>query len=309
MKSGSRLESVLDSGKFAVTAELGPPRGNLNEKVDAKAKMLGDIVDAINVTDNQTAVVRLSSMAVSARLVSLGHEPVLQMVTRDRNRIALQSDVLGAASLGIKNMLCLSGDHQSFGNQKHAKGVYDIDSLQLIAAVKRIRDEGMILDSGDPLEGEVRMFIGAAENPFAEPREFRPLRLRKKAEAGADFIQTQCIYDISLFREFMKEVTDLGLHERCHILAGVTPLKSYRMASYMAERVAGVVIPESILRRMKDAPEGKGAETGIAICCELIEELRSIEGVHGLHLMAIEWESRVREILEKTGLLPADRDL
>jgi len=303
MKSRSRLEQALTEGRFAVTAELGPPQGNDAEAVKKKAAYLKGCVEAVNVTDNQSAVVRMSSLAASAILVGEGLEPVYQMTCRDRNRIAMQSDILGATALGIRNMLCLSGDHQSFGNQPHAKGVFDLDSTQLVQAARRMRDEQRILDSDKELEGSVPLFIGGAANPFAQPIEFRALRFGKKVDAGLDFVQTQCIFDMGIFRNWMKTVRDMGLHERCYILAGVIPLKSVGMAKYMAHKIAGVIIPDEILRRMSDAPKGKAAEEGIRICCELMEELREMEGVHGIHLMAIEWEHRVPEILERADLL------
>jgi methylenetetrahydrofolate reductase (NADPH) len=304
MKSGSNLEKVLTAGHFAVTAELGPPAGSDVEFVHAKAELLRGAVDAVNVTDNQTAVVRMSSVAVSALLARMGIEPVMQMVCRDRNRIAMQSDILGASALGIRNLTCLTGDHQAFGNQAGAKKVYDIDSVQLVAMVKRMRDERRLLGSDEELAGTVPMFIGAAANPFAKPYEFRALRLAKKVEAGADYVQTQCVYDVAMFAEWMKAVRDLGVHTKCRILAGVTPLKSAGMTRYMAENVPGIIIPDAIRKRMNDAPKGKGAETGLAICAEIIEQLRGIEGVAGIHIMAIEWEQKVREIVQTAKLLP-----
>ncbi len=304
MKAGSNLEKVFASGGFAVTGELGPPKGNDGEVVKKKAAMLKGFVDAVNITDNQTAVVRMSSIAAATIALQAGIEPIMQMVCRDRNRIAMQSDLLGATAFGLKNILCLSGDHQSFGNQPGAKNVYDIDSMQLISTVKRMRDEKKLLNSDDVLEGEVKMFIGAAENPFAEPFEYRAYRLKKKVEAGVDFIQTQCIYDMKIFREWMKVVCDLGLNEKCYIMAGVTPLKSAGMTKYMASKVPGIIIPQEIIDRMSAAPKDKAAEEGIKICCEQIQELREIKGVAGIHLMAIEWEHRSGEIIEKAGLLP-----
>ena len=304
MKSGSNLEKVLCAGHFAVTAELGPPTGVDVALVEKKAELLRGAVDAVNVTDNQTAVVRMSSLAVSTLLVRMGIEPVMQMVCRDRNRIAMQSDIIGASALGIRNLTCLTGDHQAFGNQSGAKKVYDIDSVQAVAMVKRLRDEKRLLGSEEEMPGSLPMLIGCAANPFAKPYEFRALRLAKKVEAGADYVQTQCVYDVAMFAEWMKAVRDLGLHERCRILAGVTPLKSAGMTRYMAESVPGIIIPPEIIKRMSDAPKGKGAETGLAICREIIEQLREIEGVAGIHIMAIEWEQKVREIVQAAGLLP-----
>lgn len=304
LKADGNLERILAAGGFAVTAELGPPQGNDIEVVRKKAGLLKGAVDAVNITDNQTAVVRMSSIATGLIAQQSGLEPVIQMVCRDRNRIAMQSDILGATALGIKNLLCLSGDHQMFGNHPNAKNVFDIDSIQMVAMVKRLRDHNRLLDSDQELQGRVRLFIGAAANPFAEPLEFRPLRLRKKVEAGVDFIQTQCIFDLQVFRRWLDAVRDLGLDRRCHILAGITPLKSVGMARYMAKNVAGMIIPEAIIRRMSGVAKNQGAEEGIRICCEQIAQLREMEGVHGVHLMAIEWEHRVPEILERAGLLP-----
>jgi methylenetetrahydrofolate reductase (NADPH) len=302
MKSGSNLEKILDKGEFAVTGELGPPKGNDVAVIKRKAEYLRGNVDAVNVTDNQTSIVRMSSIATSALLIQVGLEPVMQMVTRDRNRIAIQSDIFGATALGIKNMLCLSGDHQIFGNQKEAANVFDIDSIQLVQCVKTMRDEGTLLGGEEKIEGEIKLFIGAAANPFADPFEFRVVRLAKKVKAGVDFIQTQCIYDLDRFKEWMGMVRNRGLHEKVHILGGVTPLKSGGMARYMAKNVAGIIIPDAIIERMVKAKEP--AQEGIKICVEQIEQLREITGVHGIHLMAIEWEEKVREITKAAGLLP-----
>ncbi len=303
MKSGSNLEKVFEKGEFAVTAELGPPKGNDVEVVYEKAKYLKGVVDAVNVTDNQTAIVRMSSIATSKIIMDLGLEPVMQMTCRDRNRIGMQSDIFGATALGIKNCLCLTGDHQRFGNEIDSKNVYDLDSIQLLSVLKTMRDEGKTL-GGEEIEGDVKLFVGAAANPFGDPFEFRVIRLAKKVKAGADFIQTQVIYDMDRFREWMKMVRDMGLHERTHIMAGVMPLKSGGMARYMAKNVAGVTIPDEIVKRMVAAPKGKGAAEGIKICIETIEQLKEIEGVHGVHIMALEWEHRVPEICEEAGLLP-----
>jgi methylenetetrahydrofolate reductase (NADPH) len=215
----------------------------------------------------------------------------------------MQSDILGAYAHGIRNMLCLSGDHQQFGNHPLTKGVFDIDSIQLVQMVKRMRDDKTFLN-GDEIDGAPQLFIGAAANPFAEPFEWRVHRLAKKISAGADFIQTQCIYDMKLFREWMKQAGDMGLTEKVHILAGVTPLKSAGMARYMATNVSGITIPVDIIDRMAKAPKGAGAEEGIKICLEQIEELKEIKGVHGIHLMPIEWEHRVPEIAERAKLIP-----
>ena len=303
MKTESKLEKILEKGKFAVTGECGPPKGANAEVIKRKAKIIKDYVDAVNVTDNQTSIVRLSSIASCAILKQEGLEPIMQMVTRDRNRIAIQSDIFGAYALGIRNILCLTGDHQTFGNHPQSKNVFDMDSIHLIQTVKMMRDEGKIL-SGDEIDGELKMFIGAASNPFADPFEFRVVRLAKKVKAGCDFIQTQCIYDLNKFEEFMKMVRDRGLDKKVHILAGVTPLKSVGMAKYMKEKVAGIDIPDELIDRMKGVPKEKRADEGIKICVETIKRLKEIEGVAGVHIMAIEWEEMVPRIAEEAGLLP-----
>jgi len=303
VSNGLSLKKILGQGHFAVTAECGPPKGADGDAVLKKAELLRGKVDAINVTDNQTAIVRMSSLASCALIRSAGLEPVLQMVVRDRNRIALQSDILGASALGIRNVLCLSGDHQIFGNQPHAVGVFDLDSIQFIQAVKKMRDEGVIL-GGEPLTRAPHLFIGAAANPFGDPLRFRVVRLGKKIKAGADFIQTQCIYNIERFEKWIAEARDRGLTEKAYILGGVTPLKSARMAQYMRERVAGMDVPEHVIKRMEGVPRNRQREEGIQICVETIQQLREIPGVKGVHIMAIEWEEAVGEIVERAGLLP-----
>jgi methylenetetrahydrofolate reductase (NADPH) len=303
MKTESRLEQILNAGQFAVTSECGPPRGAEPGVIRKKGELLKGFVDAINVTDNQTSVVRMSSIAACVILKAMGLDPIVQMVTRDRNRIALQSDILGAAALGMNNLLCLSGDHQTFGDDPQAKNVFDLDSIQLIQLVKRMRDEG-IFPSGKKIEGPPKMFIGAAENPFAEPFAIRPLRLAKKVDAGVDFIQTQCIYNHDRFEKFMDEVRNLGLHKEVKILAGVTPLKSAGMAKFMKKNVAGMDIPDAVIKRLADAPKEEQSAVGIEVCVESIRRLRQVEGIAGVHVMAIEWEQKVPEIVEKAGLLP-----
>jgi methylenetetrahydrofolate reductase (NADPH) len=303
MKSGSNLEKVLCAGKFAVTGELGPPRGADVEAVKEKAKHLRGMVDAINVTDNQTAVARMASLATSAVLVQEGLEPNFQMVCRDRNRIAMQADVLGASALGIRNMLCLSGDHQIFGDDPKCKKVFDLDCIQLIALVKKMRDECKFM-SGKDVTKPPKMFIGAAANPFAEPYEFRVHRLAKKVVAGADFVQTQCIYNMERFREWVKQANDMGLTEKVFVLAGVTPMKSLGMARYMKNNVPGLDVPDWVIDRLKGVEKSKQAAEGIAICCEQIAEMKEMKGIAGVHLMCIEWEQKVPEIVEKAGLLP-----
>ncbi|MBU4277017.1 MAG: methylenetetrahydrofolate reductase [Proteobacteria bacterium] len=303
MKSDSNLEKVLAAGHFAVTGELGPPRGANLQAIKDKATHLKGMVDAVNVTDNQTAVVRMASWAVSLVLREMGMEPNYQMVCRDRNRLAMQSDILGAAALGINTMLCLSGDHPSFGDHPQAANVHDIDSIQQIQMVTTMRDQGRF-QGGAEIDTPPRMFVGAAANPFGDPFELRVLRLGKKVAAGADFIQTQCIYNMERFAEYMRQAVDMGLTEKTKVLAGVTPLKSAGMARYMAKKVPGMDVPDEVVKRIADQPKEKQAEEGIKLLCEQIEQLREMPGVAGIHLMAIEWEHRVPEIVERAGLLP-----
>ncbi len=303
LKSGSNLEKILKAGHFAFTGELGPPRGSSAEEVIKKAQHLKGMVDAVNITDNQTAMVRMSSWAASLLLIKEGLEPNFQMVCRDRNRLAMQSDILGAYAHGIRNMLCLSGDHQKFGDHPQAKGVFDIDSMQLIAMVKKMRDESKFMGGAD-LEGAPRMFIGAAANPFAEPFEWRVHRLAKKINAGVDFIQTQCIYNMEKFREWIRQANDMGLTEKVYILAGVTPMKSVGMAKYMKNKVPGMDVPDDVIKRLQGAEKGHVAAEGIDMACEQIQEFKEMKGVAGVHLMAIEWEHKVPEIAEQAKVLP-----
>lgn len=308
MKADSNLERILTEGKFAVTAELGPPKSADAEVISKKAGILKGKVDAVNITDNQTAIVRMSSIGAAKLSLDKGIEPIMQMVCRDRNRIAMQSDILGAYALGIKNMLCLTGDHQKFGNHPTSKNVFDLDSLQLLQMVKNMRDN-KVFQCGEEIRNskkapivEPKMFLGAAENPFAHPYEFRAIRLAKKVRAGADFIQTQCIFDIPRFKEWMKEVVDMGVHEKVFILAGVMPIKSPKVIEYMKNNVAGMSIPDALVQRMKGASDPK--EEGVNFVVELINEVKQIEGIRGVHIMAVEWEEVVPTIVERAGLLP-----
>ncbi len=301
MKSGSNLEKVLEAGHFAVTAEVGPPKGTSASVIQKKGDILKSYCDALNVTDNQTAIVRMSSLSGCVILIRMGIDPVMQMVVRDRNRIAIQSDILGAVALGIRNLLCLSGDHQKFGNHPTAKNVYDIDSIQLVKTVKTMRDEKKFL-CGENISGEVPLFIGAVENPFADPFEYRVIRLAKKVQAGADFIQTQAVYDVGKFARWMEMVRDQGLDKQVHILAGVIPIKSVGMARYMRDNVSGVSVPNEIVTRLEDAKDVK--EEGVKITLEIIEQIKEIDGIHGIHIMAVAWEDIVPVIAERAGLLP-----
>jgi len=302
MVKQSNLERVLSEGKFAVTAEIAPPKGADPSKILGKAEIVKGFVDAFNITDNQTAVVRLSSMGGSCLLLNMGLEPIMQVTCRDRNRIALQSDVLGAASVGIKNILFLTGDHQLFGNHPDARGVYDLDSIQLIQIVKNMRDSGIFQNGDEILAGNPDIFIGAAANPFADPFEFRVDRLEKKIDAGVDFIQTQSVFNVDRFSLWMDEICSRGLDKHVHILAGVTPLKSLRMTERMKFHVPGVDIPDSFYDRMKSASDPK--EEGYNIALELIENVKSIKGVHGLHITALFWEDIVPSLMKDSELLP-----
>jgi len=305
MKSGSNLEKVLASGEFGVTAELGPPKSADPEVIIKKGNILKGYADAVNLTDNQTAIVRMSSIAAGAILIREGlPEPVMQMVTRDRNRIAMQSDILGASALGIKNILCLAGDHQCHGNHPGSKNAYDIDSIQLLAMVKGMRDDKVVQCGEEIEEVEPKMFIGAASTPLGDPKEIRAMRLAKKVNAGADFIQTQAVYDVPAFAAWMEQVRDMGLHEKTHILVGIIPIKSSGMARYMDSSVPGVSVPGDIMKRMKGLKGRKAGREGIKITIELIQQVRELEGIHGVHIMAIEWEDRVPEIAKGAGLLP-----
>jgi len=301
MKPISKLHESLLNGEFAVTGECGPPRGANKDVIDEKVALLNGHVTAVNVTDNQTAIVRMSSIAASTHLINAGLEPVMQMVCRDRNRIAIQSDIMGAYSLGIRNILCLSGDHQNFGSQPDAMNVFDIDSTNLIRTVKDMRDTGKDM-SGFELDVAPQMFIGAAANPFADPFEYRVLRLGKKIDAGVDFIQTQCIYSMDRFKEWIRRANEEGLSERVYILGGVTPMRTAGMARYMNNKVAGMDVPEALIKRMDGVDKKDQANEGIKICLETIQELKEMKGVHGVHIMAIEWEEVVGQIVEQAGL-------
>jgi len=298
----SDLEKVLSEGGFAVTAEIGPPKGSDPEKIRSKGEIVKGYADAFNVTDNQTAVVRMSSVAGCSILLDMGLEPVMQITCRDRNRIALQSDVLGAAAVGVKNILFITGDHQSSGNHPGAKGVYDIDSMQLIQIVKNMRDEGVFQSGDELLAGRPEVFIGAAANPFADPFDVRVDRLEKKILAGADFIQTQSIFNVDKFNLWMDEVRSRGLDKKVHILAGLTPLKSLRMTERMKFHVPGVEISEDIYDRMKNATDVK--EEGYSISLDLINVVKKIKGVHGIHITALFWEDIVPSLVKESGLLP-----
>ncbi|OGO72170.1 MAG: 5,10-methylenetetrahydrofolate reductase [Chloroflexi bacterium RBG_19FT_COMBO_62_14] len=306
MKSGSRLERVLRSGRFAVTAELNPPDTADPQAVYDRALVLASVCDAINATDASGANVHMSSVGMCALLTRAGYEPVMQVSCRDRNRIAIQGDLLGAAAMGVRNLLCLTGDGVQAGDQPESKPVFDLDSISLLRTARVLRDEGRFL-SGRQLEAAPKFFLGAAANPFAPPLEFRPLRLAKKVEAGADFIQTQFCFDMKLMRRYMEAVRELGLHERVFILAGVGPLRSAKTAEWLRSRVPGVVIPDEVIHRLRRVPLEKQREEGKRLCIEIIQELQEIDGVSGVHVMAYRQEELVAEIIEESGLLPRRR--
>jgi methylenetetrahydrofolate reductase (NADPH) len=302
-KSAGRLEKVLRSGRFAVTAELNPPDSADPQEVYDAALVLSGAVDGINATDASGAHCHMSSVAICALLTRAGYEPVLQVSCRDRNRIAMQGDVLGAAAMGVHNVLCLTGDDVTVGDQPQARRVFDFDSLHLLRTIKIMRDEGQFL-SGRKLTVPPRLFLGGASNPFVPPYDWRPLRLAKKIAAGADFIQTQYCFDVGRFKQFMARVRDLGLDEQVFILVGVGPLRSEKAAEFMRTKVPGVVIPDEIVERLRKTTKEHKQEEGKRICIEIIEQVREIEGVAGVHVMAYRQEELVTEIIEESGLLP-----
>ncbi|MCK6626636.1 MAG: methylenetetrahydrofolate reductase [Anaerolineae bacterium] len=303
MRAGSRLERVLRSGRFAVTAELNAPDSADPNDVYKNALVLAEVCDAINATDGSGANCHMSSMGCCALLTRAGYEAVLQISCRDRNRIAIQGDILGAAAMGVKNILCLTGDDVSNGDQPQAKRVFDFDSIQLLRVAKLMRDQGVFL-SGRKLTTPPKLFLGAAENPFVPPLDWRPLRLGKKVEAGADFIQTQYCFDVPRLQQFMQRVRDLGLHERVYLLIGVGPIRNEKVAEFMRTKVPGVWIPDAVVDRLVKTPKERKVEEGIQLCIEIIQQIRQIEGVHGVHLMAYRQEEMVAEIIKRAGLLP-----
>ncbi len=326
---GSALEKALTAGHFVATGELGPPQNADRHEIEHKAQFLKGIVESVNITDNQTAVVRMSSISVAVLLMELGIEPNIQMTCRDRNRIAIQADLLGAYALGCRNLLCLTGDHQTFGNHPQSKNVHDLDSISLLQMCRDLRDS-KVFQCGDAIKGqEPRFFLGAAANPFADPFDFRPYRLGKKVRAGANFVQTQIIFNVPKFAEYMRRVVDLGLHEQTYILAGVAPIRSLGGAKYMATKVPGMEVDPDYIERMRNSTQGlpslqeikamgdpqeakearrlrkEAAENeGIKICVEVINACKKTEGVAGVHIMAIEWEEAVDEIVKQAQIGP-----
>ncbi len=298
-RAGGRLERVLTDGGFAVTAEIAPPGSADPAEVRRIAALLRDSTDACNVTDCQRAMVRMSALAAAVLASQEGVEPVLQLVLRDRNRIALQADLLGAGSLGIRNVVCMRGDPPHIGNERDAAGVYDLSTEEFLSTARDLRDQG-ILRGGDRVEVAPKLFLGATANPFGGSLEESFENLRGKVSAGADFIQTQAIYDVDRFEEWMRLVRKEWLHEHVHILAGVIPLRSAKMAHFMAEKVPGVVVPREILHRMSSAPDPKAE--GMSIALRTLKALQSIEGVHGVHLMAVNWEDAIPTLVRDAGL-------
>jgi methylenetetrahydrofolate reductase (NADPH) len=299
----SRLERVLRSGRFAVTSELNPPDSADPQEVYDAAVVLSGVCDGVNAVDASGANCHMSSVAICALLTRAGYEPVFQISCRDRNRIAIQGDLLGAAAMGVRNVLCITGDDVTAGDQPQAKRVFDLDSIQLLHMARIMRDNGVFL-SGRKLTVPPALFLGAAENPFVPPYDWRPLRLGKKIAAGAQFIQTQYCFDIPRLQTFMQRVRDLGLHDKAFILVGVGPLRSVGVAEFMRTKVPGVYIPDAVVDRLKGVPKNKQRVEGKRICVEMIQQVREVAGVAGVHIMAYRQEELVAEIIEEAGLLP-----
>jgi len=304
LKSGSNLEKLLRAGEFVVCGEMSPPQSVDSGSIAKKCSYFKGYVDAVNLTDNQTAIVRMSSVVSSYLALSGDVEPIMQLTCRDRNRLAMQSDILGAYALGIRNILCLTGDHQKFGNHPDAKGVFDLDAIQVVQMVKKMRDEKQFL-CGEEMKQEPRMFIGAAANPCGEPFEMRILNLIKKAAAGADFIQTQPVFDVPGFERWMKVARDEGLDKEVFILAGVMPVRSVKALLYMKESVPGMRIAPEYVKRLEPITEKEAAmEEGVRIAVEIMQQLRQIQGIAGIHIMPVMWESITPRLVEEAGLLP-----
>ncbi len=300
----SRLQRVLNAGQFAVTIEIAPPIGPDRIDIEQQIELLHDYADAFNVTDNQSARVRTSSLAVCIMIRQAGFDPILQITCRDRNRLSIQSDLLGASVHGIVNVLALSGDHPGSGDHPHVKSVFDIDSINLLKVIRMMRDDH-VFDNGAAIpQPAPSYFIGAAANPFAPPHDFRPVRLAKKVAAGAQFVQTQLVYNVPRFREYMKRVVNMGLHEQTAILAGVGPIRSEKSAVFMKTRVAGMDVPDEIIRHLKGLNKKNAERVGLDICVEIAEEVRQIEGVRGLHLMAVSGASNLPGLVSRLGLHP-----
>ena len=298
--SPGRFERVLRAGQFAVTSELAPPDSADPEEVYRRARIFDGYVDAINATDGSGANCHMSSLAVCALLTRVGYAPVMQISCRDKNRIAIQGDILGGAAMGVCNLLCLTGDGVQAGDHPQALPVFDLDSLTLLETARTLRDEHHFL-SGRKISFAPRVLLGAAANPFAQPTAWRAQRLAKKVDAGAQFVQTQFCYDVPLLREFMRQVEDLGLLDRVFILVGVGPLRSAKAAEWIRSHVPGVHIPDEVIARLAGAADA--ALEGRRLCIELIQEIRALRGVHGVHLMAYRQEETVAEIIDRSGVL------
>lgn len=298
--SHGRLERILRRGEFAVTAELNPPDSADPNDVYERAAIFDGWVDGINAVDASGANCHMSSVGICALLTRMGYAPIMQIACRDKNRIAIQGDVLGAAAMGVANILCLTGDGVQAGDQPGAKPVFDLDCMSLLETVRTMRDEQKFL-SGRKLTSPPRVFLGAAINPFAPPYEFRALRLAKKIAAGAQFVQSQYCYDVPMLVEYMKRVRDLGLHEQCYILIGVGPLASARTARWMRANVPGVHIPDTVIQRLEGAADQKAE--GKRLCIDIINEVKEIDGVCGIHVMAYRQEEFVAEIVAESGVL------
>lgn len=300
----SNLEAVLNAGHYAVTLEISPPVGPNREAVKRQIELLAGYADAFNVTDNQSARVHTSSLATSVMVKQAGLDPVLQITSRDRNRLAMQSDLLGASMFGIENVLALSGDATVWGDHPQAKGVFEIDSVNMVRMIRMMRDDGVFENGKQIPKITPNYFVGAAANPFAPPHDFRPIRLAKKVAAGADFIQTQLIYNIPRFREYMRRVVDMGLHEKTAILAGIGPIRSARAAGFMRDEIAGMDVPDEIVKRLTGLDKERAAEEGVSLCVEIGEEVSQIEGVRGVHVMAVAWHSILPDLVKRLGLYP-----
>ena len=299
-----RLERVLRRGEFAVTTELNPPDSANPEDVYERAAIFDGWVDGINAVDASGANCHMSSVGICALLTRMGYAPIMQIACRDKNRIAIQGDVLGGAAMGVTNIMCLTGDGVQAGDQPGAKPVFDLDCMSLLETVRIMRDNGKFL-SGRKLTTPPKVFLGAAINPFAPPYDFRPYRLAKKIEAGAQFVQSQYCFDVPMFREYMKKVRDLGLHEKCFILVGVGPMASAKTAKWIRSNVPGIHIPDSIIARLEGAQDQK--KEGKQLCIDIINEVKEIEGVSGVHVMAYRQEEYVAEIVHESGVLSGRR--
>jgi methylenetetrahydrofolate reductase (NADPH) len=302
LEGTSILKEKLSRGEFIVTAEIAPPKSASADDFIARAEKMRGFADAYNVTDNQTAMVRLSSLAGSVMCLRMGMEPIMQIVCRDRNRIAMQSDILGAHALGVRNVLCISGDHQSFGNQPDAKNVFDVDSTQQIMIFRKMTDEGRLW-GGDEIMNPPKLCIGAATNPFGTPMGMHMLRTMNKLAAGAEFFQTQAVFDLDRFDEWMEGIRKQGIHKKAGIIVGILPLRTVRAARFMMNNVPGTCVPDTVLKRLTSAADSSAE--GLRIAAETIEHVSSQEGVAGIHIMPINWHASVGQLVNMTGLGPS----